>query len=1120
MQRTLILFLYSVMAACLSASAAVRVAIVSKPDVPSEAAGLLTAEFSKLPDVSLLERAEMDRILREQSLAATSSLNFLKGAGILGADAVLFLERVPSATNEVIAARLAIVKQGAIIHAIRTPWSANWVATMNREFAALLPKCALPPERVVKLSVLNLRSPANTAASEALDRELTALLLFRLSQEPELLVLERRKLADLANEKELAAASEAFWTGSYLLDGTVNKAGVIPLRLTLSGRLQAPGSPAQEIEVAEPTGQGSKLIDQLATAVLAKLSRGARPDWNPTAEAAEFLEEAKWALRWRMHEEAQSAADSAWALGSRSPESAAVRALAYANAVAHPEQESISNVVDNRFANEGRITPSPNNDDFVTIGIALSLIEIQSSQHPLWFKNSNWNNAFVQTLRIAGETLEAAFWDKTARKSERIAEVRDLARSSLDRAMSDPYSRSFFWFQAGSVPDAEALTQFYGSPNVFEVAGLYTAVFSQTSEETLSIYQKLMSGDAYPYVRKYIFGREARHPLLGGWGARDPKRDERIWRHLIDELTRSTNAISRLEGEFLKLELAPNEDALADQVVGFIKQTSQSPETLAMYRVPPQFHQAFGNLIFSRFWIDSVNQFRESFKSLDSQADQARTLLPGTRDHELFLKQIASAQPYDPRVFSNYLSGVTDRALAKDLTNSLQSLLNAAATNAALGLDQTSVAQINEQIARLKKVIGEPTVAERRAAFEERMRIMMERARANPPKPRPVVRPDTNRFVIQMTTNQFWIYPTFDDGLGNPSIWTPPRLGANSLWFLTVDVTNFIDTATFRQKRIFPERLLSVELPKLNRRAFDLPNLVRFAKMGSDVADDARAFSIVGRYVFFADGSRLRRFETNARSWKEFSLPVEDGHLYVVSDRLFLSSDSGIYEILEEGAGVRVLASARRRPAQTILDELQKLGRPPILAGPTGSLRTLLQGNIYSFNKGIWKKDGAYGGRRVQIQQDHALFIGENDLYLLGPTNQSPQFIAGATSLNDKPLFQMPAQFTGDRAFLILNGFAAMFETWVKGETERTPATYLFTVFDPVAPNPLYLPVNYDQQLPRSAPGSALLSSLWWAQIQSGLYFGPRSTAGFWRIPPEDLDRAIAHARNPPPPSN
>src|SRR5687768_4332164 len=88
------------LAALFPSSGAVKLALSPKPGMADEPVFLLTAAFSKLPDVQLLERAELDRILRERSLSAANANDVLQAARVLGADAVMFLEPNGDATNQ------------------------------------------------------------------------------------------------------------------------------------------------------------------------------------------------------------------------------------------------------------------------------------------------------------------------------------------------------------------------------------------------------------------------------------------------------------------------------------------------------------------------------------------------------------------------------------------------------------------------------------------------------------------------------------------------------------------------------------------------------------------------------------------------------------------------------------------------------------------------------------------------------------------------------------------------------------------------------------------------------------------------------------------------------------
>ena len=67
---------------------AVRLAIVPESSAAASAGDLLTMELSSKPHLQLLERAEIEKVYREQGLAAENN-NYLKLGQILGADGLL-----------------------------------------------------------------------------------------------------------------------------------------------------------------------------------------------------------------------------------------------------------------------------------------------------------------------------------------------------------------------------------------------------------------------------------------------------------------------------------------------------------------------------------------------------------------------------------------------------------------------------------------------------------------------------------------------------------------------------------------------------------------------------------------------------------------------------------------------------------------------------------------------------------------------------------------------------------------------------------------------------------------------------------------------------------------------
>src|SRR5690349_3726923 len=73
-------------------AAPVRMAIIPAEDALLPTCDLLTAELSKAGQFALLERAQIDKVVREQGISASGSENIIKLGHVLGADGLLVLE--------------------------------------------------------------------------------------------------------------------------------------------------------------------------------------------------------------------------------------------------------------------------------------------------------------------------------------------------------------------------------------------------------------------------------------------------------------------------------------------------------------------------------------------------------------------------------------------------------------------------------------------------------------------------------------------------------------------------------------------------------------------------------------------------------------------------------------------------------------------------------------------------------------------------------------------------------------------------------------------------------------------------------------------------------------------
>src|SRR6185312_9272933 len=93
--------------------------------------------------------------------------------------------------------------------------------------------------------------------------------------------------------------------------------------------------------------------------------------WNAADEAQKYFEEAKWALKWGIFQQAQSASESAWALGKQDMDCALVRLNAYASAV--PEVDPL-NIRQIDFSHRITYLSVTNRPDAVELDNALQLL--------------------------------------------------------------------------------------------------------------------------------------------------------------------------------------------------------------------------------------------------------------------------------------------------------------------------------------------------------------------------------------------------------------------------------------------------------------------------------------------------------------------------------------------------------------------------------------------------------------------------------------------------------------------------------------------------------------------------------------------------------------------------
>ncbi len=238
-----------------------RVAVYAERGLENETA-LVAASLSKLENISLIERADLDRLLKEQAFAAaglTGEAGAVKLGQLLNADAVLWMGDGASAKD--ITLRVIAVRTGLVLGLETTPRENAPEAALALTGRAL-PKLSVLPESTW---LVTLTAGEDVKHFGSPERELERILALRLAHEPGVFVLERRRLETLVEgEKFAAGPAQSLLGGSCQLEIRVRRDTANPALLAASvvatfrdgSRKSVVASGSTLAELVEPLVQG------------------------------------------------------------------------------------------------------------------------------------------------------------------------------------------------------------------------------------------------------------------------------------------------------------------------------------------------------------------------------------------------------------------------------------------------------------------------------------------------------------------------------------------------------------------------------------------------------------------------------------------------------------------------------------------------------------------------------------------------------------------------------------------------------------------------------------------------------------------------------------------------
>ena len=536
--------------------APVRLAIVSESSDTVAAADLLTAEFSKNDRVQLLERTEIEKVIREQQLSL-KNLDCLKLGHLLGADGLLALQSVTEGTNIFLNAQLVAVKPGVILTDERfgrlaqdaSAWSANIVGHLE----PLLPKLGVLPQDAIPISVVNFHAGVRTAEAAELERQIFFLTVERLVREKRLFVLERKRMQALSEEKELSGAeAEPFWNGKYLLDGAIDRNGFNPDVVTISARLIPPGGNPVLMEASGSRANCVEVVNQLAGKVLAALKLEASPAaWNTVDEADKFFKEAQWNLAWKIFPQARQSAEAAWALGKHDADCMNLRVRTF---MPPPDSGVIY------FPPRGKPSREKIDDAIQAARLFQEFSRNLPSDEPK--PDSAWYKLGLDNLTIATRVLQQFNWSLEFYEpvADKLAELRAQARTLAELLSRAPSVHDSYFVGSRKVT-YDDLYHFEEQPSIYGLEVEGGCLWQEKPEDTLALYRELMASPVFRYLHERFWFREGNSicslPRLPGrlvaWNKADQNRLPDLWQRFVTELKESPDVFLQMEARALRL---------------------------------------------------------------------------------------------------------------------------------------------------------------------------------------------------------------------------------------------------------------------------------------------------------------------------------------------------------------------------------------------------------------------------------------------------------------------------------------------------------------------------------------------------------------------------------------
>ncbi len=880
-----------------------RIAILPSGKAGETLAGLLTAELGQRTNIAMVERAELNRVWREQTITDLTSASAMKAGTLLNAQAMVALEAQQTTKGFSARLRLIGVHSGAVLgwweYTIPAAQVSSWATLAANRLEEIAAKLNVESPTLARVSFVGFTSPTESRESKILQREINGLFLNRLGRERSLIVLEREKLLEASLEKILGDDDRKFWNGGYILDGTINPRELANKKVEVQVRLSSPGKAEPALfSISGKQEDLVRLAEQFAEGVRKAINTGGRAvEWDPKVEGKRFLDEAQLALRAGLWREAATATDTAIALGYDTQEARLLRLEAYTGFITPDYRESSARAIKPIFDILDSYTPGMS---------AEALRECVDAAYQL--------KDFSDSAQLSGAVLRPA----VGKAIEALGNVGNLYYHAVELRLGhedelDQLRQTMREVVSAYVEKCRSSTTGSGPTRVtdewIEFLGRlchYAPLWAETLEQGLELHRLFHSLSVGYHVEEIAENSTKFTPVpqLCGWKWSDRERAKNVWKSYQAEL----RLLSKASGQLQSIGRAGTDLAVKAKVAAALDffRAEQAPLSQS------GFCTGFGDAL-NLVWNQQAELIAPPIKAgiMNSELASLKQTLAeidrSTAGHRAPLFTAFDPKPSRPvdRLALSLSRGVPpptnlvslslwltpeEKLLMRELLPKVNDLPDSEEKRAIMPQVDRMIVHLDRQLTPRKfappgKVIPQPS---------------------NPSAPPPgqslaasavhLATPLANAERVQWAANSFWI---FQKSSGYREYYDADGRTYGSKLISQYFLSQF-DPAT--------ARIEHVEIPN---RYFTLQQ--QAAKV---------EFVIFSNRLIFLLESGLLIYDRQAQSFDLEPAPIFDGHLFQFGTNLLVYNSDTILGRFGSNKGFEVLASVRRRPPRTPLDSL------------------------------------------------------------------------------------------------------------------------------------------------------------------------------------------------------